>query len=218
MNSALAVVVRIRCIQSVDVREQHQAIGARHLRDARRQPVVVAVADLGGRHRVVLVDDGHRAQGEQRVQRAAGIQVAAALLGIAQGQQDLRHGDLVRLEQFLIGVREPDLPDRGSRLALLEFQLARSSARGAAARARWRRRTPESPPVRACAWRATSAAKLLQPCAVRAVPSRASTSSAEPTLTTTRLASIKRRAAVFPVSDSSWATQYCHLLERSGLP
>ena len=61
---------------------------------------------------------------EQGVQGAARIEVAAALLGVAQGQQNLRHGDLVRLQQLLVGVREANLADRRSRLTLLEFQLA----------------------------------------------------------------------------------------------
>ncbi len=33
-----------------------QAVGAHHLRDARRQPVVVSIADFGGRHGIVLID------------------------------------------------------------------------------------------------------------------------------------------------------------------
>ena len=57
--------VRIRGVQAGHVRQQQQAIRARHLRDARRQPVVVAVADLGGGHRVVFVDDGQRTEFEQ---------------------------------------------------------------------------------------------------------------------------------------------------------
>ena len=53
--------------------------------------------------------------------RAAGIQIAAALFGVAQGQENLRHGDLVRLQDLLVGVRQANLPDRRSRLTLLEF-------------------------------------------------------------------------------------------------
>ena len=73
----------------------------RHLRHPRGQAVVVAVADLGGRHRVVLVDDRHRAQRQQRVEGAARIQIAAALLGVARGQQNLRHRDVVRSSSSL---------------------------------------------------------------------------------------------------------------------
>ena len=53
-------------VEAVDVGEQHQAVGAHHAGDAGRQAVVVAVADLGGRDRVVLVDDRHRALRQQR--------------------------------------------------------------------------------------------------------------------------------------------------------
>ena len=49
-------------VEPVDVGEQHQAVGADHRGDARGEPVVVAVADLVGRHRVVLVDDRDRAE------------------------------------------------------------------------------------------------------------------------------------------------------------
>ena len=65
-----------------DVRQQQQAVGARHLRDPRREPVVVAVADLGGRHRVVFVDDRQRAELEQLGQRGARIEIAAPALAV----------------------------------------------------------------------------------------------------------------------------------------
>ena len=42
------------------------AVGAHHRGDARRQPVIVAVADFARRDRVVLVDDRHGAELEQR--------------------------------------------------------------------------------------------------------------------------------------------------------
>ena len=61
-----------------------------HLRDARGQAVVVAEADLGGRDRVVLVDHGDGAEGEQLFERGARVEVAAALLGVVGREQDLR--------------------------------------------------------------------------------------------------------------------------------
>ena len=66
MNFALGIERRRRGVEPVDVGEQHQQVGAHHGRDARRQPVIVAIADFGGRHRVVLVDDRHRLHLEQR--------------------------------------------------------------------------------------------------------------------------------------------------------
>ena len=89
MNLALGVERRRRGVEPVDVGEQHQQVGAHHRRHARGQPVVVAVADFGGRHRVVLVDDRHRLHLEQRGDRGARVEIAAALLGVAERQQDL---------------------------------------------------------------------------------------------------------------------------------
>ena len=96
MNSGRGVAVGIAGVQAVDVGEQHQAVGARHLRHARGQPVVVAVADLGGRDRVVLVDDRDRAQRQQRLERGARIQVARRCSLSSQRQQHLRHGHVGR--------------------------------------------------------------------------------------------------------------------------
>ena len=61
MKAASGFGLRRRGVEAVDVGEEHEAIGADHRRDARGEAVVVAVADFGGRHRVVLVDDGHGA-------------------------------------------------------------------------------------------------------------------------------------------------------------
>ena len=63
-----------RGVEPVDVGQQHQAVGRHHRGDARGEPVIVAIADLGGRDRIVLVDDGHRA-----LRRAASTSVERAL-------------------------------------------------------------------------------------------------------------------------------------------
>ena len=54
-----------RIVEAGDVGEQDQQVGARHGGDPRREAVVVAVADLAGRDRVVLVDDRDRAHREE---------------------------------------------------------------------------------------------------------------------------------------------------------
>ena len=122
MKRAPGRALRVGAVEPVDVREQHQAVGRGHLRHARRQAVVVAVADLGGRHRVVLVDDRQRAERQQRLEGGARIQVAAALLAVLERQQHLRHRHVVPLEQLLVRVRQADLADGRRRLALLEAQ------------------------------------------------------------------------------------------------
>ena len=59
--------------------EQHEQARAHEHRDLRGERVVVAEADLVGRRRVVLVHDGHRAEREERGERAARVDVGAAL-------------------------------------------------------------------------------------------------------------------------------------------
>src|SRR3546814_15463100 len=67
---------RIAVIEAVDVRQQDDAARARRLRDARREPVVVAKADFLGRDAVIFVDDRHDAQGQEPVEGPRGVAVA----------------------------------------------------------------------------------------------------------------------------------------------
>ena len=114
---------RIGRVQAVDIGQQHQAIRAHHLGHSGREPVVVAIANFRRRHGVVLVDHGDCTQCKQRAERAAGIQVSTPLLGIPQSKQYLGHRDLVRLQQFLVGVGETNLSNGGGGLTLLELEL-----------------------------------------------------------------------------------------------
>ena len=66
------VEARVGGVEAVDVGQQHQQVGADHRRDLRGEAVVVAVADLVGGDRVVLVDDRHDAEVEQGLQGARG--------------------------------------------------------------------------------------------------------------------------------------------------
>ena len=61
-----------------------------HLRDARREPVIVAVAQLVGGDAVILVDHRQRLWREQHLDRRARVEPAPAPLGIVDGQQQLR--------------------------------------------------------------------------------------------------------------------------------
>jgi hypothetical protein len=58
-TSRAGIEMRRGRVEPVDIGEQHQQVGAGHGRDARRQPVIVAIADFGGGDRIVLVDDRH---------------------------------------------------------------------------------------------------------------------------------------------------------------
>ena len=63
---------RVAVVDAVDVGEQHQRVGPGDVRDQGGEPVVVAEPDLLGGHRVVLVDDRQRAEGEQPLDASAG--------------------------------------------------------------------------------------------------------------------------------------------------
>src|SRR5690606_22186151 len=65
-------------VQPVDVGEEHEQVGAHEVGDERPEPVVVAEADLGGGHGVVLVDDRDDPEVQQRLEGAAGVAVVAA--------------------------------------------------------------------------------------------------------------------------------------------
>ena len=110
------VAPRVGGVEAVDVAQQDQGVRANHAGHPRRQPVVVAEADFGGGHRVVLVDHRHAAEPEQGFQRGARVEVAAARLGVLGSQQQLRRHQTLRRKRLGPRLREPDLADRRRRL------------------------------------------------------------------------------------------------------
>jgi hypothetical protein len=78
--------------------------------------VVVAVGELVGRDRIVLVDDRDRAELKQAAQRRAGVEVAAADDEVVLAEQQLRAGQAVLVEHLLVGVHERTLPGGSSGL------------------------------------------------------------------------------------------------------
>ena len=114
------IAARIGGVEAVHVRQQDQQIRARQLGRPRRQPVVVAVTDLLGRHRVVLVDDGDDAVGQQGVDGGAAVQPAATAFGVVTRQQHLTGDQTVRLQRRRPGRHQQGLPDRGRRLLVLQ--------------------------------------------------------------------------------------------------
>ena len=124
-----------------------------HLGDARGQAVVVAEADLGGRDGVVLVDHRNAAEAEQRGQGGARVEVAAAVLGVVQRQQQLGGGEALRGQRLAPGLRQADLADGGGGLLLLQPQARLRAGRARGGPARWRPRRPRSPRRRARAAR-----------------------------------------------------------------
>ena len=119
------VEARVRGIEAVDVGQEHEAVRADHLRDARREPVVVTVAQLLSRNGVVLVHDRNGAVVQQREQRLARVQIADAALAVVDREQHLRRFDPEAREHLLIRVSEQDLSCGRGGLAVLETRAAR---------------------------------------------------------------------------------------------
>ncbi len=92
---------------------------------------------------------GTVAEPQQRADRAAGIQMPAPLLGVVEGQQDLRDGDAVARQRLLVRMGQLDLPGRRGRLLLLEPQLAAVEAEMAAPHRDGARAHDQDSPVRA---------------------------------------------------------------------
>ncbi len=127
------IAARVGGVEPIDVRQQHQQVRADHLRGAGGQAVVVAIADLLGGHRVVLVDHRDGVQAQQGLQGGAGVQPAAAHLGVVTRQQHLGAGQAVRLQGFLPGAHQQRLACRRRRLFFTEAQRALAQAQALAA-------------------------------------------------------------------------------------
>ena len=98
------------------VGEQDERVGDDDVGDERGQTVVVAEPDLVGREGIVFVDDRHRAQVEQAVERTA--HVAVLLWGdrVGNGDEDLSDTQPVPCESGLVLGHQQALADGGARL------------------------------------------------------------------------------------------------------
>ena len=120
----IRIFLRRRGVEAPDIGEQDQKVGARHGGDAGGEPVIVAVTDLAGRDRVVLVDDGDGPHGGKPAERLARVEVAAALLGILGRHENLAGDDAVMAQSLGPVAGQRDLPHGGRALALLQAQGA----------------------------------------------------------------------------------------------
>ena len=130
-------------IKPIHIRQQDQLVGAHHRGDPRAQPVIVAEADFGGRHRVVLVDHRHRAQIEQGVERGAGIEIAVRALRYRPRSEESAPRPILARQQVGIGLGQAHLSRRRRRLALFQAQRAGWQLQAACVPARWSRMKPE---------------------------------------------------------------------------
>ncbi|CAM2152434.1 hypothetical protein PT2222_280081 [Paraburkholderia tropica] len=120
------VLARIGRIETALIGEDDEGVAFDQVRHERAQRVVVAELDFVGDHGVVLVDDRHHAQTQQREQRGTRVQIALAVGEVGVREQDLRRADVVFGETAFVDLREPHLPDR--RRCLQFVDLTRSLA------------------------------------------------------------------------------------------
>ena len=118
----VGVLARVRIVQAALVGQDDQRVGFDQVGDQRAQRIVVAQPDLVGDDGVVLVDDGHHAQAQQREQRAAGVQVAVAVGQVFVGEQDLRGAQAVFREGGLIRLAQAHLAHGGGGLQLVHHR------------------------------------------------------------------------------------------------
>ena len=103
-------------IEPVDVREHDQQIRADAHRHERTEGIVVADGHFLGRHGIVLVDDGDRAELKQPQNRVDEIAVASFVPQIFPGQKDLRHHVVILGEELVVDVHQFALSDGSHRL------------------------------------------------------------------------------------------------------
>src|SRR5690606_4516707 len=99
-------------VETVDVGEEDEQVGADQVRHQRTEPVVVPEPDLGRGDGVVLVDHRHDPEVEQRLERTAGVAVVAAAGDVVDGEQHLTGDQAVAGQRLGVAVDEQPLADR----------------------------------------------------------------------------------------------------------
>ncbi len=98
--------------------------------EQRGQTVVIAVAELGGRDRVVLVDDRHTPQLEQPSEGLPSVQVLSAVDEIVGVEQHLSSDEPMALQHLVVDLHESRLADRRDGLQSLHVTRARGESNG----------------------------------------------------------------------------------------
>ena len=88
---------------------------------------------LGGRNRIVFVDDRHNAHAHERGEGVVDVLALVVIDDVFACQQDLRDIDAVFKEHFIVNVHQFALADRSG--GLLHGQFARASAQSKLGRA-----------------------------------------------------------------------------------
>ena len=104
------------------------------------QPVVIAEPDFVGGDGVILVDDGDSTELQEPVERIQRVDVAAPVLGIVEGKQELCGSRVVPAQCLLVGVHQPCLACGSRPPGCHRDAGIRAPGRDGGGRSRWRRR------------------------------------------------------------------------------
>ena len=92
--------------------------GVYRMCDARGEAIIIAIANLRGRHRIVFIDHGHCAALQQSLKCRSGVEVTPPLLTVLKRQKNLRDGYTMLLKQSLVGLCQTYLPNCGGGLTV----------------------------------------------------------------------------------------------------
>ncbi len=102
--------------QAGDIGEDKELVGAHHAGDQGGEGVVIAELNLCGADRIVLVDDGYDAAGEEALDGIEYGVVPVFRAEVFAGQKDLGNRQLMGIESALPVVDQDALPDGGAGL------------------------------------------------------------------------------------------------------
>ena len=103
-------------VERIHIAEQDQRVGVHMPRGVGAVVTATATDSLGntsvGRHRVVLIDDGHHTEFQQSAERPVRIAVVTAPGDVIHGEQDQSHAKSVMAEEPRVLADQQPLPDR----------------------------------------------------------------------------------------------------------
>ena len=113
--------LRILIVKSVDVAEHNQKVGVYFAGDQSAEFVIIAKrrTDFVRADAVVLVEDRHHTQLQQRLDRMAKVQVRFSVIKHSGCQQDLGDGNAVTHKRFAVLGHQQRLADSSARLTHL---------------------------------------------------------------------------------------------------
>ena len=128
-EAGIGAVAGIAIEQTHLIREEHEHIRVHQIGYQGGQRIVVAEANLVRDHRVVFVDYGNDAVGQQGLERTPGIQVPVPGLDVIVPEEHLRREHAPRSEGLFVAPQQRRLPHRCSSLKLVQVRRPRTGAK-----------------------------------------------------------------------------------------